>query len=165
MAIGDYDPKSERPCPNPTCGHAVPHDFRYFDGEEAQGECRNCDCIEAERAIAELRAEVARLNDQLHQGAHLMDRAVVYSEISAEREKQDGRYGGPEHDDAHLHNDWIALIARYAGGAAAYPACTKTITAGDAARFRSGMVTVAALAVAAIESVDRKHADETGARA
>lgn len=79
----------------------------------------------------------------------------VYAEIREERINQDRQYGGPEHDDAHLPNDWIALITRFAGGAAASPTCSKDLTAKDRARFRKGMLCVAALAVAAIESVDR----------
>jgi hypothetical protein len=87
-----------------------------------------------------------------------MSRQSIYAEIDKERDKQDGKYGGPEHDDGHVPNDWIALITGYAGESAAYPACSKTLTVTDKMRFTRGMLRVAAVAIAAIESVDRQAA-------
>lgn len=84
-------------------------------------------------------------------------RALIYKQIDGRRDKQDTKYGGPEHDDGHVPNDWIALITRYAGEAAAYPACSKSLTQGDEVRFRARMLDVAAIAVAAIEQIDRRR--------
>jgi hypothetical protein len=74
-------------------------------------------------------------------------RQKVFEEIDAERSVQDSKYGGPDHDDTLGSYDWIAFVARHLGLAVSRP--------WDAAVFRSQMVRVAALAVAAIEWVDR----------
>lgn len=84
------------------------------------------------------------------------ERSAVLSDIAYEREQQDAKYGGVGHDDYHTPNDWIVLIARYASNAAAYPACREDWTEEDAARFRKNMVRAGALAVAAVEYIDRK---------
>jgi hypothetical protein len=89
-----------------------------------------------------------------------MSRESIHREVDGERDHQDEKYGGPEHDDQHLPNDWIAMVARYGGGAAAYPTCSKTLTPADRRRFRKGMIQVAGIAFAAIESVDRLRALE-----
>jgi hypothetical protein len=67
-------------------------------------------------------------------------------DVEAEREYQDRKWGGPANDDLQAEADWLAYIAEYAGGA------------GRAANydFRTRMVKVAALAVAAVEAHDRK---------
>lgn len=91
------------------------------------------------------------------------DRAAVLSDVAFEREQQDAKYGGEGHDDQHTPNDWIVLIARYASNAAAYPACNEDWTEEDSARFRKNMVRAAALAVAAVEYIDRKRFDEPAA--
>lgn len=52
-------------------------------------------------------------------------RSLIYSEVKAEHQHSNEKYGGVVHDDTHLQNDWIALVARYAGNAASYPACAK----------------------------------------
>lgn len=84
-----------------------------------------------------------------------MSREAIYGEIATEREAQDARYGGEGHDDQHTFNDWIVLCCRYASKAAAYPACSEGRTVEDSKRFRANMIRVAALAVAAVEYVDR----------
>jgi len=75
--------------------------------------------------------------------------------VRDERAAQDEKYGGVEHDDTHTPNDWIVLVARYATKAAAYPACDGEFTKESRVNFRKNMVRAAALAVAAIEYVDR----------
>ena len=74
----------------------------------------------------------------------------IFKEIEAERVAQDERWGGPEHDDKHGSYDWIAFITRNVGLAVTRP--------WDAREFRRRMVRVAALAVAAVEWVDRAEA-------
>jgi hypothetical protein len=72
----------------------------------------------------------------------------IYTQIVAERERQDDRWGGPKHDDEHSINDFIAYITKHAGKAV------------DMKRGyqRQQMFQVAALAVAVIEKLDREAA-------
>lgn len=68
---------------------------------------------------------------------------AVYMNIRAERARQDEQWGGPEHDDEHTPWDWARLIeCQTDWGREKDPWC----------RF----VKIAALAVAAIESIERK---------
>lgn len=71
---------------------------------------------------------------------------TVYDEIRAERTKQDAEWGGPHHDDTHSIEEWVEYIHEHAGRAA---------NAHDGEVMRYQMVRVAALAVAAIEALDR----------
>jgi hypothetical protein len=67
----------------------------------------------------------------------------VYGDIRAERARQDAKWGGPEHDDEHDILDWVGFVHEHA----------------ERARwddYRQQMLRVAALAVAAIQSHDRK---------
>jgi hypothetical protein len=66
--------------------------------------------------------------------------------ILNERRYQDEKWGGSEHDDTETEENWQRYITEYAnaqGRSSSYD-------------FRKRMVKVAALAMAAIESVDRK---------
>ena len=74
-------------------------------------------------------------------------RSEIFAEIDAARDAQDEKWGGPAHDDKHGSYDWVAFITRSTGLAVTWP--------WDAMEFRKRMVAVAALAVAAIEWVDR----------
>lgn len=77
-------------------------------------------------------------------------RERILPEIVAERERQDGQWGGDEHDDRHSPEEWAALIAKHLGrGVYALEEDT-----------RRSWVVVAALAVAALESADRTAAAE-----
>lgn len=71
---------------------------------------------------------------------------TVYEEIKAERSYQDSRWG-TAFDDKNTANDWVAYISMYAAKASPEK--------WDAAEFRKGMIKVATLAVAAIETFDR----------
>jgi hypothetical protein len=73
----------------------------------------------------------------------------VYADIRAERVQQDAQWGGPEHDDSHEGGAWLEYIEAQARKA------WRTVTA---AEYRERLVKIAALAVAAIESHDRKSA-------
>jgi hypothetical protein len=79
-------------------------------------------------------------------------RQDIFSEVSAERDVQDAKWGH-KFDDRNTPYNWAAYIAQYA---------TRNLI-GDPyavsdAKFRVDMVKVAALAVAAIESIDRSNA-------
>jgi hypothetical protein len=78
--------------------------------------------------------------------AYAMER--IFTEIRDKRAYQDQKWGGPEHDDSvETEDSWIKYINEYASG--------KGRAEGRA--FRERMIHVAALAVAAIQSFDRKQ--------
>ena len=69
----------------------------------------------------------------------------MLSEVAAERVRQDAKWGGPAHDDQHSMKDFCRFIEdRLYGG------CPS----------REALIEVAALAVASIESIDRRTADQ-----
>jgi len=73
---------------------------------------------------------------------------TIANEIAAERIRQDAQWGGPEHDDQHTPQDFL----RYIG---------KQVHKGQQAQFageREALVKIAALAVAALESMNRTAA-------
>lgn len=71
----------------------------------------------------------------------------VWDEVVAERERQDVKWGGPRHDDGHAVIDWADFISQRTADIAL---CRTN--------ERRAFVEIAALAVAAIESMDRTHA-------
>jgi len=77
----------------------------------------------------------------------------VLDEIAAERRRQDGKWGGPAHDDEHSTAEFVQFIEDYAGWARQMA----SMNSPDKARRR--LIQVAALAVAAVESMDRRAAD------
>ena len=79
----------------------------------------------------------------------------ILNEIERERAYQDGKWGHKADDTKNEPNDWVAYIAHhssrwFSGGFAPYN--TPTVDA-----FRKQMIKVAALAVAAVESLDRQR--------
>lgn len=84
-----------------------------------------------------------------------MSRQSIFSEIDAERQYQDDKWGGPQVDDKENGEmEWVGYIVKYVttwfpGGFAPWDGGTK-------AAFRKSMVKVAALAVAAVEQYDRQ---------
>lgn len=74
---------------------------------------------------------------------------TIYEQIKMERIAQDIQWGGSNHDDTHSSWDWIAYLTQHAGRAVMWPF--------DALKFRTQMIKVAALAVAAIEWLDRRY--------
>lgn len=72
----------------------------------------------------------------------------IFDEIVRERMAQDKKWGGPAHDDTHLESDWWDYIARHND---------RALENDSTEQFRKQMIRVAALAVAAIESHDRKR--------
>lgn len=90
-----------------------------------------------------------------------MSRQDILNEIDAERAYQDGRWGHAADDTKNAPNDWAAYIAHHAtrwftGGFAPYKR-------GAVDAFRKEMIKAAALAVAAVESVDRQRAEKGSA--
>lgn len=85
-----------------------------------------------------------------------MSREEIFNSINKEREYQDNKWGGPTIDDKYnSFNDWVAYISKYStrwfpGG---FPPYDASVTEA----FKQSMIKVAALAVAAIEQVDRQH--------
>ncbi len=73
-------------------------------------------------------------------------RDAIFDEIDTERAYQDSKWGGKKMDDGHSDEDWLGWIAEWSQG-------TGRATAHD---FRTRMLKTAAMAVAAVESVDRK---------
>jgi quinol monooxygenase YgiN len=76
-------------------------------------------------------------------------KAEVYKDIIDERVRQDKQWGGADHDDEHLPRDWTMFIEQYTSEA--------WDKHDDPDAYRKAMVKVAALAIAAIESTDRKN--------
>ena len=88
--------------------------------------------------------------------AVLVERAI-FNEVSEERSAQDKQWGGPEHDDTNSCWNWILYILSHAraGGAKVRGVPAMKDIPEALHLFRYQMVRVAALAIAAIESVDR----------
>ncbi len=76
----------------------------------------------------------------------------IFDLILQERKVQDLKYGGAAHDDQKDPDDWVALACRHLGMAA-----SDTDMPFDRYRFERQMVRVAALAMAALESLYRRH--------
>lgn len=73
--------------------------------------------------------------------------AIVLEQIAAEREKQDRQWGGASHDDEHTRRDWLGFIKEHRDRA------QRSID--KDADYRHRLIVIAALAVAAVESLDR----------
>lgn len=77
----------------------------------------------------------------------LCDLCRVYVQIKDERDEQDRRFGGPQHDNAHAPCEWITFIRKHALQA-------EMATPTD---YRYQLVRIAALAIAAAQSFDRRR--------
>ncbi len=87
-----------------------------------------------------------------------MSRETILAEISYERTYQQGKYGDSKDDTYMTPDQWVADITQYA--TRWRPGTYLPHSAIVVDDFRANMVKVAALAVAAIESLDRqRHAD------
>lgn len=86
------------------------------------------------------------------------ERVIV--DVMAERDRQDSQWGGPGHDDTHDVADWLAYIQSQ-GDKLFDGLQDGQMPEPEAARSR--LVKIAALAFAAIESLDRQYplADDT----
>lgn len=76
----------------------------------------------------------------------------ILCDIAAERAAQDEQWGGATHDDGHMAHDWLVFIGQQLKRARADYAQV----GGFPAPVRARLVKIAALAVAGIESIDRR---------
>lgn len=79
-----------------------------------------------------------------------MNQLEVFAEILQERMAQDRQWGGPEHDDDHWVEDWNRFIQYQIEQ---MPLLAKDIATMEASKER--YIKIAALAVAAVECIDR----------
>jgi hypothetical protein len=78
----------------------------------------------------------------------------VYSDIMTERQRQDDKWG----EQNHSAMEWLSILMEEIGEAAE-GANEAHWHGGDYASYREEMVHSAAVIVAAIEDLDRKHGD------
>jgi hypothetical protein len=78
-------------------------------------------------------------------------RLLAFRDVSVERNRQDDQWGGPSHDDKHSVWDWARFITKPLNRLILSMACP-----------RDCLVKIAALAIAGIESIDRKAAEGKG---
>ena len=77
--------------------------------------------------------------------------------MKRERERQDEKWGGPAHDDTHSIREWVSYIVAYLGKAVN----RESGWGADSVLARKILIKVAALAVAAVESMLRREYDGT----
>ena len=75
--------------------------------------------------------------------------ASVYEDIVKERSAQDAEFGGARVDDTKPHDFWLILAGKHLG-----KACSGWVR-GERGTIRDALVRVAAICVAAVESMDR----------
>ena len=80
----------------------------------------------------------------------------LYVEIADERFHQDKKWGGPDHDSHHTSFEWVGFITHYLGKSIECIINNAGKEEHQLLLFRYNMIKVAALAVAAVEAVDRK---------
>ena len=73
--------------------------------------------------------------------------------VLQERDEQDKQWGGSAHDDKHELHDWVHYIQKQADGVS-YQTIFPEVNVDNVRRH---YVKIAALALAAIESIDRKY--------
>ena len=76
----------------------------------------------------------------------MSDANTILREVKLERGRQDEKWGGPSHDDAHTVGDWARFIGQRVNELHSIP---------SAQRQRELLIEVAALAIAATEALDR----------
>ena len=76
-------------------------------------------------------------------------REYLFFNISSERDRQDVKWGGLEHDKQHTVSDWTRFIHEHAEKA------NEAASLGDIRQARARLLEVAALAVAGLEVLDR----------
>jgi len=78
-----------------------------------------------------------------------MNNLTIFGELANERKRQDKKWGGPEHDDQHDNDEWCEYINERT-----HLLCWLVEPQNS---DRQHFLEIAALAVAAIESIDRKN--------
>jgi hypothetical protein len=94
-----------------------------------------------------------------------LTRAV--NDVQDERFRQVRQWGGPDHDDEHEAIDWLHLIFKQLKAGEKEWAARRQKEGRDNADMRVGvfevrdrLIKIAALAIAGIESIDRKGPDQ-----
>ena len=95
--------------------------------------------IEIERHLARMAGEYERMYQE-----------ILGPELTRYRSEQDAKHGGPEHDDTHTPGDWIRFIREYVEAASDNILCQDRPE-----MFEENLIHVAALAVAAVQSIRR----------
>ncbi len=88
------------------------------------------------------------------------EQRVIAEQIIAERHAQDEQWGGETHDDGHAERDWLDFIRDHEKRArkAAHRLNNDAGFVGvHADEYRKQMIEIAALAMAAVESHDRRR--------
>lgn len=75
---------------------------------------------------------------------------LIIGEVLKERGSQDKKWGGAEHDDGHELFDWLHFIEKKCGQARYHHANS------DFQNARRRLIQIAALAIAAVESANRR---------
>jgi hypothetical protein len=81
---------------------------------------------------------------------------AVLGEVAVERARQDAQWGGPAHDDTHDPGDWMEFV----GQQLEKFACQMMLRGQSyymTPDARQRFVKIAALSIAAVESMDRKR--------
>jgi hypothetical protein len=84
----------------------------------------------------------------------LAEQLRIASEVIGERDRQDFQWGGAAHDDQHSSHDFVRFIAKQVESS-----CHE-----NASRHRNRLLKIAALAIAAIEAIDRRAAAHRAAQ-
>lgn len=79
----------------------------------------------------------------------------ILTEIANERQSQIDRWGNDVDDKHNMPNDWVSYISRYS--TAWFPGKFPPYDTTTYDAFRTSMIKTAALAVAAIEWIDRRR--------
>lgn len=74
----------------------------------------------------------------------------VLNDVARERQRQDSKWGGATNDDQWTPLDWHEMIADYNGWA------RRMACMGSPDKARNRYIQLAALAVAAVEAIDRR---------
>lgn len=118
-------------------------------------ECADIDEAEgATAAVVRMTREAAETIKQLRQGyqGDIITCSLVINEVASERSRQNQKWGGPAVDDVRkTPEDWCLDIEAYNTWAC------QMHRMGSPYKYRLRMMQVAALAVAACESFDRKE--------
>jgi len=75
---------------------------------------------------------------------------LILEEVKFERTRQDLKWGGAAHDDQWTPLDWHEMIADYNGWA------RRMVAMGSVYEARGRYIQIAALAIAAVEAIDRQ---------
>lgn len=73
-----------------------------------------------------------------------------YQAVYIERAKQDAKWGGPQHDDEHSVDDWAKFIQERANDIRILSEYQERY------RIKQKLIEISALAIAALESMDRR---------